>query len=700
MKPLYLSVEGLFNKIKETYDFTAQTANLVVLYNQDITTLKSMLSLGFFGGEKTGKIDFTYEYNGEQYQIKRNFEEGTAEFSFKDGNITYSGEEEVNKNIMAHLKMTKEVFEKLVVINRENIFEGFMLSEKQREEYVNDITNGLLCDKDEIESIEKKIKEKFDKVSTQIEIIEEVDPNELENLKNEIKEKSVIRQDLKSEIEILNRSIAKGEEVGQAIENIAQEKLELSNTLAMQGVINELESLIEKSTQVEIVAALIERKEQIQERNKEDKEKVVMLQEEIDAASREIEKGEKTSKEIEKILIHCIERLVELRKTLYKRIEALGGDEAFQKTIRSKVDSYYEKDEADLDVLNGRNKEIEEELEAVNKSCDDLKKRKAEITRKSDLKKAIRDGAILEAEMNKLKDNIVTSKAGVEYYKNKLSTIIPEIEQRENRAIEQKNSLIEINRFITGRFSSKEEAMNNAVQAQQELYKNHILITFHEGEMDAIESKIKENVVALKSYKEDIIALEGAKTGLDGYIEKINEKKALLEQKLTQIRVEKGENDKIIALEYGQKCPICSNIVLNKKNKQNDAKVLLDLEMRALDELKKVAIIIEEYYAKYEQINRRLGELGARIKISEAYIKSLEETMNNKKQDIAKALQQSGAQNSYDLAERLRLSIEKHSDTQKAFDKHNELASSLDLNEESLAMLIEEKGILKKSKFL
>ena len=84
MRPLFLSVDGIFNDECQKYDFTPQTAKLVALQNDNLEELIKYFSLALFGGEQTqGRLELRYEYNNEEYTVRRDFAAGTAELSIR-----------------------------------------------------------------------------------------------------------------------------------------------------------------------------------------------------------------------------------------------------------------------------------------------------------------------------------------------------------------------------------------------------------------------------------------------------------------------------------------------------------------------------------------------------------------------------------------------------------------------------------------
>ena len=60
MRPLSLIIDGIAQKGSQVYDFTTRTANLTAIITKDINTLKKLISTSFYGGEKEGKLKFSY----------------------------------------------------------------------------------------------------------------------------------------------------------------------------------------------------------------------------------------------------------------------------------------------------------------------------------------------------------------------------------------------------------------------------------------------------------------------------------------------------------------------------------------------------------------------------------------------------------------------------------------------------------------
>ncbi|MDD4316672.1 MAG: hypothetical protein PHC84_05890, partial [Clostridia bacterium] len=658
MKPFFISIDGILNKGKEYLDLTTKTANLVAISYADINELRELLSLGLYGNGIEGKIELGYEYNGEEYIVKRDFDNNTAELSCKDGGLSCSGVEEVNKQIFAQIKMERSSFGALAVIDRDRIFDGFQLPAEAREEYMGSILDELMCNKEEISTIEQKLQEKYDKTMLRLEITEEVNPKELADLKAEINEKNILRQDIRTEIDTLYEAIKKAEVAEDAAKQLQVEKEELAKALDKKPLIDELGSLLAKSDRAELISMLHDRKARITERDKELETRAAFLAEAARKCESDIASGAKSVKNVEGVLVHCLERISELRKVLYKRVDELSNDGDFQSRVYNQVDKYYSKEQQELLALSQRKTELNEELEAISLANKDINLRFQEIARRAELKKAVREGAVLEKEMKLLGEAASSAGLSIEVYEKRLAELLPELAATEQKLTNEKAGLQKMHSFITGGFATFEESLSAAATREQEFRKYDALIRVQEQEADAVEKKIQENADGLKSYFEDMEALNKAKTGLDAYINKIKGTISALEDAIQKLELDRKNIYQIIELEYGQKCPLCSSVVLNKKDEQKRAAEVEAQIAKANNELTKAKGILTEYEDKSRQISFRNGELTARIKISEAYIKSLQENLSTKKEYIRNALKQAAVKSSFDLAEKVKAATE------------------------------------------
>ncbi|HHU43363.1 MAG: hypothetical protein QM214_04290 [Bacillota bacterium] len=691
MRPLFLSVDGIFNDECQKYDFTPQTAKLVALQNDNLEELIKYFSLALFGGEQTqGRLELRYEYNNEEYTVRRDFAAGTAELSYKDASLVCRGKDKVDKKIFSQIKMDAKCFEKLAFIDRDKIFAGFMLPSKEREEFFKEFSEELLSGKDDIDTIEKRLEEKYQKTSWQLELIPDVDPKTLAMMKDDIKETKVIRQEAKTEFEELTKSILKGEEALKAQKELEEQKALLEKAFSLEPEIEELEARMQKSAQAQALALLIKRKEEIMQRDIELKEKIAALQSEIQALDANIEKGEKSSQKIEKVLIHCLERIKELRKLVYDNVEKLKADDQLQSKIRKGIDKYFEKDDQEMIGLVQRLEEIDREILATKNSVDDIEQRLFEIKRDPAVKKAIREGAALEAEIKKLSEIIAAAKNSMEMETKRLDVINSQLKAVDEELVQDKQKLESLQEKIKGQ--DLDEAIKKADDKKKYFYKNHIIVAAQQDEIEKIKQKIVENQEGIKEYEENLEAVNNAQESLKGHMQKLFENKQILQDKIVSVEIKLNYLKQNMELEYGEKCPICDNLVMSKKEEDAQKARELEEKLAKLNQEYQKALEYEQQYAqKLEGLNKRTGELEARIKISGVYIESLKQSILSKTNTIMNIYNESGVSENLELADKMNSAMNEYEALLSLANELKALEDKIKANEQRIAFYENEK---------
>ncbi|HHT82924.1 MAG: hypothetical protein ACOYEC_02045 [Christensenellales bacterium] len=691
MKPLFLTIDDSSFSSPKRIDFTEKTANIPALSNEDINNLKEYLKLGFYGNGKQGNVELSYEYNGEEYTVKRNFNSGMAVIKYAEGNTICEGVEEVNKLIMSHIKLNAETFDKLLVIDRDGVLDGFMQSEEERDQYVGKWLDDVLCDKAEISLIEQKVKEKYDKTVMQIELTEEVDPQELANLKEEIKQKEIIRHDISTEMTAMTEEIAKGEAAARAAAELEIEKDLLKKAQDKSEVVAQLRQKLQISEQAELMKALTERKQIILQRDEELKKKIEQLNQAVAMDEESIAKGQKSVKDLEETLIHCLERLNELRKILYDKVSAVFSNEEYQDKIKKQLDAYFNKEAEELELLKNRKLIIKEELEALHASYKDISERIKQIRKDADVKKAIREGAVLESQKKELEEILSSTKEQIEKTQSKINSLNDLLEKSQAELNKDILKFTEIERLLKGSFGDIEQALEFAEKAEEEVLKNIVLINTYEKDIVAIDKKIEENVIGLNEYKEDMEALNGAKEGLIAFINKHRQNLSFMEDRFLKLKAEYNRLNQINDLEYGEACPLCNSVILDKKYADTKPDAYQKELVKLDNEIKKTREILAEYDDKLHQLNVRTGELSARIKISEAYIASLRQNKKSKADFISNAVIGMRAKSSAEISARYGEIKERADKLKKAKQEYDLLKTKIENAKNYTEFLKEEK---------
>ena len=82
----------------------------------------------------------------------------------------------MDKKIFSQIKMDAKCFEKLAFIDRDKIFAGFMLPSKEREEFLKEFSERAFKRKRRYRHYRKRLEEKYQKTSWQLELMPDVDP--------------------------------------------------------------------------------------------------------------------------------------------------------------------------------------------------------------------------------------------------------------------------------------------------------------------------------------------------------------------------------------------------------------------------------------------------------------------------------------------------------------------------------------------
>ena len=698
MRPLTVTVEGIKELGNQVFDFTTYTSNLALVISDNIENIKDMLFLGFYGEGKEGKIKLTYEYNGQNYAVERDFENKICTLTCLDSEEIFEGEYYVNSLISQQIKMNGKAFKFLFEVKKDEILNAFLSEKVDRYLYLQNIIDLLIENKSEIHNLEKKIKDKYEKIKTNIEIMEDVDPNKLSNLKEKIEAAVLKKEEIKAEQKKLLNNIYLGEIAQEAQNNIEKNKEKLNILYSEKEKLDIDQKKVASSKESGFYINLIKNKEILVDKNIENKNALEILNNQLKEDKININNGEKTIKELEEIMLKSIERNKALHKNLYDEItEFQNGEQEISKEIFKHVDSYYENQNEEEILLTQRKKDLDNEYFAVSTACEELEKKIKNIKIPATEKKAIREGSLLENKIKILKENIVSSKINIEKFNKKLTILTSEIVEVNERLTKNKIAYSEIENKTKAGFENNEEAINNDILNKQELYKNHILVVTQEQSINAITKKINENLTSLTGYYEDYEALQKAKDGLNHYLQKIKIKNSEIEEELLKLNTDLKFISKLKNVAYGEKCPVCKGIVLNKSLSEKEEKIYNKKYEKLLEEKTKLESVITDYKSKFENINTKLGELKARIKISEAYIQSLRETTERKKVAIQNVLNKSGVENSYELVEKLKGNIIFSNELQEANRKYYEIKSEIELEETKLQILTEEKNRMEES---
>lgn len=651
MKPLILEIAGVGIRGNEVYDFRTKSSNLAAVISSGTANIRELLSFAIFGGGDSGRLTYTYELDGEEYTVVRNFSEKTATLSGADG-VLAEDEAAVTAYISDKLGASKELFEAFSFIDRDACFDAFTGTDDARSAFIDSLLSVLSDDRSEVFGNKKAAEAELERLLVKKELTGEYDADEAALIKNEIEKNNAKKDGLLEKLSLLEKQIADAEDTERLRAELQKAEDELAAIIANQGEIEACRTRLANSGRAENLYTLWEKKDEIEEEKTVVQQKADELNAEISDLEKIIEKGSVTKKDTEDAVVHCIERLAMLREVLYGRVEGFASDEK----VAEEIEKIYAEEESNILVFTERKKTVDEEYKATELTYNELAEKYALIAPSPDLKIAIREGAVVETAMRFIEEEMTALNLNIEKCNTRMSEIQPKTVQLKEDIADGKKLLTSLRKQFIGNARTKEDAINNAAVRKQELYTAHITALTNEKESEALEVKIQQNISGLNSYFEDMEALESAKQGLVDYISKIKDKLAVMESEILDTKSRFIYAEKINDIEFGEKCPVCRSVVLSKTDTEDEKKLSIKIS-KIQKEIDKGNGIIAEYDEKLLAVSNRMGELSARIRTSEAYIASLNESVDIRKNNISKILAQYGAEDTATLTKMLKEAI-------------------------------------------
>lgn len=438
-------------------------------------------------------------------------------------------------------------------------------------------------------------------------------------------------QKIKANIAYLNSLKTSGDAktLNAEIAKIENDLIEVNNKLSLAQTVadnkKEIESLNARLLESkENASKLLSYKEEL--KNNEKKEKLISI------ANKNIEVGQEN-------------------KTLLAKLDSLNTRLALLK-----------KDNVSGTGDNSEPSEYDNVVSEIEKTLNELNAAKLPYT----AKKAFREALVLETSLAGKKDFLEKLNTEIEQANARITTLKEQINNNELLLLEEKAKTVDkLGRDIT--YEQLYDELNENEKQKQALYRNQIIIANTEREISAVDNKIYENEEAQRSYIEDRNVLENAKNTLLGYIKKVNDKFSVIEEKLIALTAQKKYHDSIALSSYGDKCPVCKGVILEKSDFSKESILIQKAYDDLIKDKQKANAIKLDYDSQLDKINIRLGELLCKINTSLNYLKSLKETKQAKLELIKKLLELSKVRSLSHLTEALDGAIKKVAITTNEF---------------------------------
>jgi DNA repair exonuclease SbcCD ATPase subunit len=634
MQALSLIIEKI-SENDENFDFSRENKNFRI---KDAELIKNGILLALYGDENlsSGKITYTFLVDNDKYKLIRNFDDKVISLQ-KNDDTEITAVEEINQFIKTTVNFNKADYENLILTNINSEDSPFMSNPIA---FIDNMLNDYQITDDIIADKQLFYKTEVTKISTEIDYLEKLKKSNscsdstIKELRNDI---SNINKDL----EELNKSLFKAEEIMLTEKSIKElkEKLRIAKTSQNDEV--DYGQLLENSDKIENTIFLIKKNAEVNKINNELEAEITTLSEMKNNAEVDIDKDYTALKNLENEYSDAKNKILEVKENFAPFIQEGLDTENTDSEYNVTLAKYYADTDKQIDVLQAQKSILENEYNKILSDIDENSALLSDTIYSSAKKKALREGMVLETIVSEKEKYLLIINKEISDNQARLDYLYSVISTNENIINDAKlKTKTELGEEYT--LAALYEQLNNDELTKQTLYRNQIRIVNVDREIKAIDNKIYENEEGLRSFEEDFIALDNAKKTLLGYISKLDEKVEDIAHKQISIMAKKQYLDNIDAAQYGDKCPVCNGLLLDKndfsKENLNINKAFADI----INEKHKAALIRNDYALQLEKINIRLGELTSRTHTSRIYLESLHETKDAKVGLVKKLLSSSG----------------------------------------------------------
>lgn len=627
-------------------DFGNKAAGATVVQDADVYETAGALTFAFYGSDDAGfagaevRVGFTAEE--EDYLLTRALEadpagepKETVLLTSPDGGTVYADDNEgVSGFVLDKIGLDRRGFEKLAVMDRAAAA-PLLGDTVTRESFVAEMMSDFATS-EKVMAKYNAMKEEEMRLLDGIDAIEPVTRDELREQTLVSDSDRIALDEVRSRLEAVNHELQLAEayrdELGdydRAVERLGElnaRNEEMSN-VARRAADSEAAAELAK-----VFTAYDRSAKDLEEKRAE----IARAEQEAAEGAERVKAGESSLELLGKeYMAHAI-RADELRKALTDEITDLSENpEAFK--MGALVDSRYAEFDKERETLSARGGELAAELKELDEKSAALQESLRNMRRSADYKKAVQEGAVLEAGLDRM---------NAEYDESLKAT---ENEEKHREQLREKRNAVsedltkvtrelkKLKKDITGEFNSVEDAVNHDVYYKQTIYYKHLFVSDNEVELDAVEKKIEKVEAAAKGYSEKLDSVRTRVEEVRAHKARLEEKLALLQEKLTEYMSYNRLREIAADVEYGSHCPVCDGFVTYKKELPLRDTKALDDQIKAVEaEIKKDSDAIVT-------AGSNMGQLSAAAKVSAEYLENLKAVRDDKKAAIDDVLKTYGA---------------------------------------------------------
>ncbi len=465
----------------------------------------------------------------------------------------------------------------------------------------------------------------------------------LQNQKNLLENKDLESNNYQEDIDRLNAQIAEMDKMiflaNQAQQDNAlleELSIKLQKEQEIQEKVNEYKAKLEKDKKLKEKRFIIEKNQSATKESEELEKTICELNEKLELTQKDYNIEQEKLSELEKERETADKIFNEAVSVFLQGVNVDDDSDIYQKLA-----SYYTNYDKKAQELSQTLNALGEEYQILNEEIENTKQALKEAQYSASVKKAIRDGLVIEANLANKIAFLEQVNLDIENTNAQIASLKEQIENTKQDIQKAKDISIEkLGKDVS--YSELYDRLNEDEKQKQTLYRNQIIIANAQREIEAIDNKIYQNEEAQRSYIEDEVALDKAKETLLGYIKKLLSKINSIDDKLILISAQKKYYDAIDKASFGDKCPVCNNAILHKSDFEKESKLIDKAYNDLTVEKQKAELVKKDYDLQLEKVNLRLGELTNRITTSRTYLESLKETKKAKYELVEKLLAQSG----------------------------------------------------------
>lgn len=621
-----LSVNGIFDDSALSFDFTAAKK---AFRKKDADYIKRGLSYAFFGDPVLahGSVSLSFENSGEGLLV-RDFENNTAVLHLTDE--TLQGEDAVKEYLASALGMDKKMWTTFFAAKSEEMYEK---SFEHTADYFTSVLAGLNIDREITENAFERFKDKLRDYKEKDDVLASLESDyDAGEIAKKIETANAEIEDIGKNCAALRDAVVLGEKAQETAEKLHETEKELAFLSADSKKTDELREKLKQSDRIKEQLVAVRKSASIINENDGLKPVIESKKEELAKKIKEADAGERVMKKKQADYV----KLTATVESLYTALSEL----ITENVSSGKSDTFI--------------------LRHVDQRFSDLDKTLAALRKKEEGLQADLDKAEL--------DVVVYSKqCGTDAVVKAFEKLYDFNRDQMDQSSERLNAISEENGDDAALLIDR---YHDAEKKKDELFRTYVLADNLLRETEAIDEKINENNVAVRSQQENLDALENAKLTLNGYLEKCNKKVEAADAEIFKLNTHKQYYTEIGALEYGNHCPVCNMPVIDKADTSVAMAELEDEIKKQEDEISSYRSVRAEYAAKLDEINVRIGSLRAKTDTGRGYVASLQQSKLAKIAVLKKLYASAGVETQDELIALLEQTI---NEVSKASSIANEL---------------------------